>query len=226
MTPLPLSYYRTPLILLGSVILVCILTVMAPPAGRFSWLLEVGPGLVGIVVLIALYRRFPMSHMVYWCVFFHMLILIYGGYYTYAKTPLGNWAMEVFGFSRNHYDRVGHIALGVFPVFIIREILLQVTPLQRGGWFYFIVFSIVLAIAAFWELLEWWITLIVASDVGTAFLGSQGDIWDAQWDMFLALVGAMLAVPLFYRLHDRSMMRLGKFGRHHLPPGGLRDDRK
>ena len=226
MTPLPFSYYRTPLILLGSVILVCILTVMAPPAGRFSWLLEVGPGLVGIVVLIALYHRFPMSHMVYWCVFFHMLILIYGGYYTYAKTPLGNWAMEVFGFSRNHYDRVGHIALGVFPVFIIREILLQVTPLQRGGWFYFIVFSIVLAIAAFWELLEWWITLIVASDVGTAFLGSQGDIWDAQWDMFLALVGAMLAVPLFYRLHDRSMMRLGKFGRHHLPPGGLRDDRK
>jgi len=116
--------------------------------------------------------------------------------------------MEVFGFSRNHYDRVGHVALGVFPVFIIREVLLRVTPLQRGGWFYFIVFSIVLAIAAFWELLEWWIALIVASDVGTAFLGSQGDIWDAQWDMFLALVGAMAAVPLLYRVHDRSMARL------------------
>jgi putative membrane protein len=150
-----------------------------------------------------------MSHMAYWCVFFHIFILIYGGYYTYAKTPLGNWAMEVFGFSRNHYDRVGHVALGVFPVFIIREILLRVTPLQKGGWFYFIVFSIVLAIAAFWELLEWWIALLVASDVGTAFLGSQGDIWDAQWDMFLALVGAMVAVPLFFRLHDRSMARLG-----------------
>lgn len=216
MTAIPFSYYRTPLILLGIVILVCIATVTAPPAGRFSWLLEVGPGLAGIAVLIAIHRRFPMSHMAYWCVFFHMFILIYGGYYTYAKTPLGNWTMEVFGFSRNHYDRVGHVALGVFPVFIIREVLLRVTPLQRGGWFYFIVFSIILAIAAFWELLEWWIALIVASDVGTAFLGSQGDIWDAQWDMFLALVGAMAAVPLFYQLHDRSMARLDKFGRHHL----------
>ena len=216
MTVVPYSYYRTPLILLGIVILVCIATLTAPPAGRFSWLLEVGPGLSGIAVLIAIHRRFPMSHMVYWCVFFHMFILIYGGYYTYAKTPLGNWAMEVFGFSRNHYDRVGHIALGVFPVFIIREVLLRATPLHRGGWFYFIVFSIVLAIAAFWELLEWWIALIVASDVGTAFLGSQGDIWDAQWDMFLALVGAMAAVPLFYRLHDRSMARLDEFDRHHL----------
>jgi putative membrane protein len=154
--------------------------------------------------------------MAYWCVFFHMFILIYGGYYTYAKTPLGNWAMEVFGFSRNHYDRVGHIALGVFPVFIVREVLLRVTPLQRGGWFYFIVFSIILAVAAFWELLEWWIALIVASDVGTAFLGSQGDIWDAQWDMFLALIGAMVAVPLFYRLHDRSMAQLDKFDDSHL----------
>ncbi|MDH3827069.1 MAG: DUF2238 domain-containing protein, partial [Desulfobacterales bacterium] len=95
-------------------------------------------------------------------------------------------------------------------------VLLRATPLHRGGWFYFIVFSIVLAIAAFWELLEWWIALIVASDVGTAFLGSQGDIWDAQWDMFLALAGAMVAVPLFYRIHDRSMMRLDKFDRHHL----------
>ena len=216
MTAVPFSYYRTPLILLGIVMLVCFATVMAPPAGRFSWLLEVGPGLAGIAVLMALYRRFPMSHMAYWCVFFHMFILIYGGYYTYAKTPLGNWAMEVFGFSRNHYDRVGHLALGVFPVFIIREVLLRVTPLQRGGWFSFIVFSIVLAIAAFWELLEWWIALIVASDVGTAFLGSQGDIWDAQWDMLLALVGAMAAVPLFHRFHDRSMARLDKFDGPHL----------
>jgi putative membrane protein len=197
-----------PLALLGIVVAVCIATVIAPPAGRLSWLLEVGPGLAGIAVLIALYRRFPMSHMAYVCVFLHIFILVYGGYYTYAKTPLGNWAMEVFGFSRNHYDRVGHVALGVFPVFIIRETLLRATPLQRGGWFYFIVFSIVLAIAAFWELLEWWVALFAAPDIGTAFLGSQGDIWDAQWDMFLALVGAMVVVPLLYRVHDRSMAKL------------------
>jgi putative membrane protein len=171
--------------------------------------LEVGPGIAGIIVLIVLYKRFPMSQMVYVCVFLHVLILIYGGYYTYALTPLGNWAREAFGFSRNHYDRVGHIALGVFPAFIIREVLLRKTPLPRGGWLYFIIISIVLAVAAFWELLEWWVALVVASDVGTAFLGSQGDIWDAQWDMFLALLGAMAVLPILSRRHDRSMEKMG-----------------
>lgn len=209
MTPVPLSYFRMPLVLLSVVAVVCIATVVDPSAGRTSWLLEVGPGLAGIIVLIVLARAgFPMSHMVYFFVFLHMFILIYGGYYTYAETPLGNWAKEVFSLSRNHYDRVGHIALGVFPAFIIREGLLRKTPLQRGGWLYFIVISIVLAVAAFWELIEWWVTLLVASDVGIAFLGSQGDIWDAQWDMFLALVGAMVALPILSRLHDRSMAQL------------------
>jgi len=198
-----------PLVLLSIVVVVCIATVADPPAGRISWLLEVGPGIAGIIVLIVLYKRFPMSQMVYVCVFLHVLILIYGGYYTYALTPLGNWAREAFGFSRNHYDRVGHIALGVFPAFIIREVLLRKTPLQRGGWLYFIIISIVLAVAAFWELLEWWVALVVASDVGTAFLGSQGDIWDAQWDMFLALLGAMAVLPILSRRHDRSMEKMG-----------------
>ena len=207
---MPPSYARIPMVLLFIVTCVCILTVIDPPAGRLSWLLEVGPGLAGIAVLLVLYHRFPMSHMVYFCVFLHMFILIYGGYYTYAETPLGNWAKEVFGFSRNHYDRVGHIALGVFPAFIIREVLLRKTPLQRGGWLYFIVLSIVLAVAAFWELLEWWVALIVASDVGQAFLGSQGDIWDAQWDMFLALVGAAIVLPILSPRHDRSMAQLPK----------------
>lgn len=210
MPSVPLSYFRMPLVLLCIVVVVCIATVIDPPAGLLNWLLEIGPGLAGIFVLIVIYRRFPMSHMVYFCVFLHIFILIYGGYYSYAETPLGNWAKEVFGFSRNHYDRIGHIALGVFPSFIIREVLLRKTPLQRGGWLYFIVISIVLAVAAFWELLEWWIALLVASDVGTAFLGSQGDIWDAQWDMFLALVGAGVALPILSGFHDRSMARLGK----------------
>jgi putative membrane protein len=198
------------MVLLFIVTCVCILTVIDPPAGRLNWLLEVGPGLAGIAVLLVLYRRFPMSYMVYFCVFLHMFVLIYGGYYTYAETPLGNWAKEVFGFSRNHYDRVGHIALGIFPAFIIREVLLRKTPLQRGGWLYFIVISIVLAVAAFWELLEWWVALLVASDVGQAFLGSQGDIWDAQWDMVLALIGAAIVLPILSPLHDRSMTKLVK----------------
>jgi putative membrane protein len=207
-TPPAAQHRRYPLILLALAAVICLATVYAPAAGRTSWLLEVGPGLLGIAVLIATYRRAPLSHWVYGCVFLHLLILIYGGYYTYAETPLGNWAKDVFGFARNHYDRVGHVALGVFPAFVIREVLLRATPLTRGGWLYFITLSIVLAIAAFWELLEWWVTLLVASDVGQAFLGSQGDVWDAQWDMFLALLGAAFAVPVFKGAHDRSMARV------------------
>lgn len=196
---------RVSLVLLVLLLVICGATVWDPPAGRFSWLLEVGPGLAGVAVLVATHRRFPMSRMVHVCVFLHMLILIYGGIYTYAETPLGNWARDAFDLSRNHYDRVGHVALGFFPAFIIREIYLRLTPMTRGGWLFFTVCSVALAIGAFWELLEWWVTLLVASDVGQAFLGSQGDVWDAQWDMFLALVGAAIAQPLLGGLHDRSM---------------------
>ena len=201
----PEGYSKLPLGLLVALLLICALTVYAPPAGRFSWALEVGPGLLGVAVLVATYKRFPMSRLVYVGVFLHMLILIYGGIYTYAKTPLGNWAMEAFNFSRNHYDRVGHLALGFFPAFTIREIYLRLSTLKRGGWLFFTVCSVALAIGAFWELLEWWVALLVASDTGTAFLGSQGDIWDAQWDMLLALIGAALALAFFSRHHDRSM---------------------
>ncbi len=199
---------RVPVALLVLTLLVCIPSAWFAPAGLFSWSLEVGPGLIGIAVLVSTYRFFPMSHLVYWFVFVHVLILDYGGIYTYAETPLGNWARDAFDLSRNHYDRVGHLALGVFPAFTIREILLRLTPLARGGWLYFLVVCVVLAIAAFWELLEWWVALLVASDTGTAFLGSQGDVWDAQWDMFLAQLGAMIVLPLLGGVHDRSMARV------------------
>lgn len=188
--------------------LVCIATAWAPPAGRLNWALEVVPGLAIVATLAAVYRRFPMSNLVYVGVLLHCLILIYGGYYTYANTPLGNWAREAFHLSRNHYDRIGHLALGFFPALIVREVLLRRTPLRQGGWLTFLVLSVCLAVGAFWELIEWWTTLIVASDVGDAFLGSQGDIWDAQWDMFLALVGAAVSMATLSRLHDRSMQRL------------------
>ena len=206
--PGSLAYARIPLALLGILAVVCLGTVYDPPAGRLNWLLEVGPALIGIGVLIAIYRALPMTHVIYWCVFLHTLILIYGGYYTYAETPLGNWARDTFELSRNHYDRVGHVALGFFPALIIREVLLRKTQLRRDGWLFFIVVSISLAIGAFWELVEWWSTLIVASDVGQSFLGSQGDIWDAQWDMFLALVGAALSLLLLSRLHDHALSKL------------------
>jgi putative membrane protein len=197
-----------PLTLLAVLLPILILTFMYCEAGRLNWILEVGPALLGFIALAISYRRMPLSRFVYVCVFLHTLVLVYGGYYTYAETPLGNWAKDVFHLSRNHYDRVGHLSLGFFPVFIIKEVLLRVTPLRRGGWFVFIVLSIALAIAAFYELIEWWSTYLVAGDVGQAFLGSQGDPWDAQWDMFLGLVGAAVGLLLFGRYHDRSLAEL------------------
>ena len=199
---------RLPLVLLGLLLLICVVSGWSPPAGRLNWALEVGPGLALVTALALLYRRLPLSHFVYVGTFLHLLVLAYGAYYTYALTPLGNWARDTFDLSRNHYDRLGHLALGVFPAFLTREVLLRRTPLHRGGWLLFLVCSVVLAIGAFWEILEWWTTLVAAADVGQAFLGSQGDVWDAQWDMFLALVGALLALLLLGRQHDRSLEKL------------------
>ncbi len=199
---------RLPLILIALLLLVCVVTAWSPPAGRQNWALEVGPGLLMVAALAAVWRRFPVSNLVCVGVFLHVLILVYGGYYTYAGTPLGNWAKETFHFSRNHYDRIGHLALGFFPALTIREVLLRQTPLRPGGWLSFIIVNIALSIGAFWELIEWWTTLLVASNVGQAFLGSQGDVWDAQWDMFLAMVGAIIALATLTKLHDRSMGEL------------------
>lgn len=199
---------KLPLLLLAGLTPILIFTLLFTPEGRLNWLLEVGPGLIGFVVLAATFRRFPLSPFVYVCIALHVLILVYGGFYSYAKTPLGDWAKETFGFARNHYDRVGHLALGFFPAFVIKEVLLRKTPLRPGGWLAFLVVSVALAIGAFWEFIEWWAALILDPAGGDKFLGSQGDIWDAQWDMFLALVGAAIALPLFGRMHMRSLQRL------------------
>jgi putative membrane protein len=141
---------RLPLTLLLLLTPVLVLTFIYCRAGRLNWFLEVGPALLGFIALALTYRRLPLSNFCYVCVFLHTFILIYGGYYTYAETPLGNWAKEAFNLSRNHYDRVGHLAFGFFPVFIVKEVLLRVTPLKRGGWFYFLVLSVILAAAAFY----------------------------------------------------------------------------
>jgi len=199
---------RLPLALTGMLLVVFVPTFLFTPEGRLNWSLEVGPGIAGMVALAIAFRRFPMSRVVYVGVFLHVLILVYGGFYSYAKAPLGEWAMHAFGWHRNHYDRIGHLALGFFPALTIREILLRVTPLKRGGWLTFLVLAVVLAIGAFWELIEWWTALVLDPAGGDKFLGSQGDIWDAQWDMFLALVGAAISLPLMGPLHNRSMEKL------------------
>jgi putative membrane protein len=203
---------RFPLALLGVLLAILAVSAALAPSGLVSWSLEVVPGLLMIAAFAISWRRLPLSHWVCVCMFLHLLVLDYGGIYTYAETPLGNWARDTFGLSRNPYDRLGHLALGVFPVFLAREVLLRRTPLRRDGWLVFLLLSVVLAVGAFWELIEWWTTLVVAGDTGQAFLGAQGDVWDAQWDMLLALVGAAVALPLGARGHDRSMARVPGLG--------------
>ena len=205
-----------PLVLLAALSPVLLLTAVYAQAGRLNWLLEVGPALLAFVVLGLTYRRLPLSRFAYTAVCLHTLVLVYGGYYTYAATPLGNWARDVFDLSRNHYDRVGHLAFGLFPACIVKEVLLRVTPLRRGGWLTFLVMSVILAAAAFYEFIEWGSTYLVAPDVGQAFLGSQGDVWDTQWDMLMALIGAAVGLAALGPLHERSlarlMARLGRVG--------------
>lgn len=203
---------RLPAALLALLAVICVVTAWSPAAGRTSWALEVVPGLLLVAWMVVVHRRWRLSDLVYVGTFVHVLVLIYGGYYTYANTPLGNWARDAFHLSRNHYDRVGHLALGFFPALLAREVLLAKTPLRPGGWLAFLAWSVVFAFGAFWELLEWWTTLLVASDVGAAFLGSQGDVWDAQWDMLLVGVGAALSLALLARAHDRSMEAIPAYG--------------
>ncbi len=203
------EHARLPLALGAVLLLIFIPTLLFSPEGKLNWLLEVGPGLVGMVVLAATYRRFAMTHMVYVFVFIHILILVYGGFYTYAKAPLGDWARQAFGWHRNNYDKLGHFAFGFFPVIVAREVLLRRTPLQRGGWLTFLLLSVIMGLAAAYELFEWAAAVLLDPEGGDRFLGTQGDVWDAQSDMMFAGIGATLAQLLFSRMHDRALQKLG-----------------
>jgi putative membrane protein len=189
--------------LLG-VVLAALVVSGIEPADRATWLLEVCPVLIGAPLLVATRRRFPLSRLLLWLLAAHALILILGGHYTYAKTPPGFWFQDALGLARNHYDRLGHLAQGFVPAILAREILLRLSPLQRGAWLFFLVTCVCLAFSAFYELLEWW-TALAAGAAAIAFLGTQGDVWDTQWDMFLALVGALAAQLTLARAHDRSL---------------------
>lgn len=175
------------------------------PKDFFTWVLEVLPAVIGLVVILALYREFKFTTLVYFLIMIHAIILVIGGHYTYAEMPVFNWLRDSFDLSRNYYDRLGHFAQGFIPAIIAREILIRKSPLKRGKLLFFIVVSICLAISASYELIEW----AVAEATGTAaeaFLGTQGDVWDTQWDMFLALCGSIIALLTLSRLHDNSLV--------------------
>jgi len=175
-----------------------------------TWWLEVMPVIVGVPLLVVTYRRFPLTPLVYVLIWLHAIILLIGGHYTYAEVPLFNWLRDTLAWSRNHYDRVGHFAQGFVPAIVAREVLLRTSPLRRGRWLFFLTCCVCLAISAFYELVEWWAALLTSPETGTAFLGTQGDVWDTQWDMFLALVGSVTAQLTLGRYHQAQLDRLGR----------------
>lgn len=177
------------------------------PHDRFTWFLEVAPVLIGIPILLATARRFPLTPLVCVLLAIHACILMVGGKYTYAEVPLGYWVGNLMGWTRNNYDKLGHFAQGFVPAMVAREILLRTSPLKRGKWLGFIVVCICLAISAMYELVEWR-TAVATGGAADAFLGTQGDVWDTQEDMAMALVGSIVALVSLSRVHDRQLSKM------------------
>ena len=175
------------------------------PKDQFTWFLEVIPALIGLVILAVTYKKFPLTPLVYALILIHMVILMVGGHYTYAEVPLFDWIKEVLDQSRNNYDKVGHFAQGFTPAILARELLIRKNIVEDSKiWLNYIILSIVLAFSAFYELIEWWVALATGEDA-EAFLGTQGYMWDTQSDMMYALIGAVVAIVLLSRLHDRQL---------------------
>lgn len=172
-----------------------------------TWLLEVAPAVVAAAVLWFTRERFPLTRLTYTLILIHCIILMIGGHYTYAEVPLGDWIREAFDQTRNNYDKLGHFAQGFVPAIVAREILIRKKVINFPGWRDFLIVCVCLAISAFYELIEWWVALLSA-EAADSFLGTQGYIWDTQSDMWLALLGAVSALVLLSRLHDRQLRAL------------------
>jgi len=198
---------RTEALVLLVVAAICLVLSRIGAVEPGTWLMEVFPIFVAVPVLIATARRFPLTPLVYRLIFLHALILMLGGHYTYARVPLGFWIQDALDLSRNHYDRIGHFAQGFVPAMIAREILLRRSPLKPGKWLFFIVTCICLAVSAGYEFIEW-LAAILGGSSAESFLGTQGDVWDTQWDMFMALLGAITAQLLLSRIHDHQLARI------------------
>lgn len=174
------------------------------PKDHFIWFLEVVPAIVGALVLVMIYSKVKLTLLVYCLIWLHALVLMLGGHWTYAEMPLFSWMRDEYGLARNYYDRVGHFMQGFVPAIIAREILLRNGVVKGRGWLFFLVTCICLAISAFYEFTEWWVALASGS-AADEFLATQGDIWDTQWDMLLALCGAIASQLLLARRHDRQL---------------------
>lgn len=189
-------------VIVGSAVLSFLVT-----EDRVNWFLDAGWVVAGVPILIATRRRFPLTSILNWLLAMHALVLIAGGHWTYEKNPLGLWLQQVFQTERNHYDRFGHFMQGFVPAILFREIYFRCSPVQGQAWLNFFAFTSCLAFTAVFELIEWMATTIAGAE-GDAFLGHQGDVWDAQWDMLWAMIGATLSLISLATLHQSQLSRL------------------
>jgi len=177
------------------------------PKDYLTWLLETAPAIIAFIVWMATRQRFPFTGLAYGLILFLSLILMIGGHYTYAEVPLFDWFKDVFNQDRNNFDKAAHFAQGFVPAIIAREIIIRNQVLKKTSWLNFFVICICLAISAFYELIEWWVS-IISKEAAESFLGTQGYIWDTQSDMALALLGAMVALVTLKQTHDRQLSEL------------------
>ena len=174
------------------------------PKDYMTWGLEVSPAVIAAIVLWLTRERFPLTPLVYSLILLHCVILMLGGHYTYAEVPLGEWMREAFGGTRNNYDKIGHVAQGFIPAMVARELMIRLAVFGSAAWRNFFIVCFCLAVSAFYELIEWWVALL-SDEAADAFLGTQGYVWDTQSDMFWALSGAVAALLLLSRVHDRQL---------------------
>jgi putative membrane protein len=177
------------------------------PFDLATWVMEVAPVVIVLIILWFTRQRFPLTPLLYALIFVHACVLMLGGHYSYARVPLGDWLRDAFTLARNPYDGIGHVAQGFIPAIAARELLLRQTRLERGGWLFTIVTAVCLAISALYELIEWGAAVALGQGA-EEFLGTQGDPWDTQKDMALAWLGAMAAQWLLSRWHDRQLSAL------------------
>ena len=194
---------RLHIVLLATFLAILLWSVIHPRS-YFIWILEVFPAIIGALVLIAIYPKIKLTMLLYCLIWLHALVLILGGHWTYADMPLFNWLRDEFGLARNYYDRLGHLMQGFVPAIIAREVFLRGQIIRGRGWLFFIVACVCLAISAFYEFIEWWVA-VASGTAADDFLATQGDVWDTQWDMFMALCGAVVGQLLLAHWHERQL---------------------
>jgi putative membrane protein len=201
------SSKKYPLVLLAIVLVFWVWSAINPHDTYLTWFLETFPFMIALPIMLLTYKRFPLTSLTYTLIAVHAMILMLGGHYSYAKVPLGFWMEDWFGWTRNNYDKIGHLMQGFGPFIYVREIIARTSPLKRGKWLGFISIAVPLAFSALYEIIEWLASLSNPTDT-EAFLGTQGYIWDTQTDMFLCLVGSILALILLTKLHNRCLSRI------------------